>query len=378
MLSFREIYMRNAQHFFYKKYLDLRKSISDIDAELKFMPNISKYTIEIVIVLSAVIFGFVQFSRAEASVAVAVIVIFLAALTRMGPAFLRIQQSVLTIKSSLSNSIMTINELRKVNIQKLDSRNSNESIKEEISIDLTKELEVKNLTFKYDNSTDLFDSLNLKFKLNKITAIVGNSGSGKSTLFDILMGLLHPLEGEVSIFGMNPQDFLKLAPGKMSYVPQEIKLYQGSIKENLCMGLNQELFSDEFLSNLLKKVQLGDFIANLDYGLQTNIGERGSRLSGGQKQRLALARALVTNPKILLLDEATSALDGSTEFELRNELVKLKNEVTIIMIVHRFSTIKVADEVLYINTDGSVGFFGSSRDFVQRLDASSFKGFKMS
>jgi ABC-type multidrug transport system fused ATPase/permease subunit len=159
-------------------------------------------------------------------------------------------------------------------------------------------------------------------------------------------------------------------PGIVAYVPQEPILIDGTIRENITLGFDGQEISEETVQESIQVSQLSDFINQLPHGLDTNVGERGSRVSGGQKQRLAIARALSTNPKLIILDEATSSLDLKTEAEIAKSLDSLKGKVTMIVIAHRLSTVKDFDHIIYMSQGKIIatGSFEAVRAQVAALD----------
>jgi ATP-binding cassette subfamily B protein len=182
----------------------------------------------------------------------------------------------------------------------------------------------------------------------EMVALVGPSGAGKSTLFDLLQRFYDPAEGTVRFAGIDLKALsLDCVRGVTGFVPQEAVLFAGSVGENLRYG-NPDA-SDEAVLRALELANAHEFVARLPEGLETMIGEGGTGLSGGQKQRLAIARALVAEPRILLLDEATSALDADSEEAIRGSIERLKGQCTIIAIAHRLSTVRQADRILVLD-----------------------------
>ena len=149
----------------------------------------------------------------------------------------------------------------------------------------------------------------------------------------------------VSVFTL---DAISKWPGSVSYVPQDVSISNGTIRENVSLGYPAAVVDDEHVWNCLRAAELEDFVKNLPKQLDSRVGERGTSLSGGQRQRLGIARALFTNPLLLVLDEATSALDGETEANIAETLVQLRGKATVIMIAHRLSTIMNADCVYFL------------------------------
>ena len=179
-------------------------------------------------------------------------------------------------------------------------------------------------------------------------AFVGSTGAGKSTLADVVLGVMHPNSGVVTISGLSPREAIDRWPGAISYVPQTVALVAGSVRENVALGLPAEAIDDDLVWEALKRAHLDSFLVQNREGLDTMIGERGFRLSGGQRQRLGIARALYTRPKLLVLDEATSSLDAETEQSIMTTMEELEGEVTTITVAHRLATVRHADQVIYL------------------------------
>lgn len=175
---------------------------------------------------------------------------------------------------------------------------------------------------------------------------------------DLLLGVLEPDQGAILISGESPLAAFSRWPGAVAYVPQNVLITQGTIRENVGMGYPLDFISDELVWRALSVAQLKDFAENLEEKLDQPVGDAGSRISGGQRQRLGIARAMFTQPKLLILDEATSALDGQTENEISTAIHNMRGFITVITIAHRLSTVREADLVVYIEA-GSIRSTGS-------------------
>lgn len=213
-----------------------------------------------------------------------------------------------------------------------------------------KEIVVKDLTFAYPSKTEnVLSDVSFTIPKGSFVGIVGPSGAGKTTFVDILLGLLPPKSGTITVDG---HDIFKELSGwlnNISYVPQSIYLIDGSIKENVAFGVAPEDVDDEKIQQALKMAELYDFVQTLPQKENTPAGAQGSKLSGGQRQRIGIARALYHNPNVLILDEATSALDNETEKQITDTILKLKGDITIIAIAHRLSTLEHCDFKIRFN-----------------------------
>jgi ABC-type multidrug transport system fused ATPase/permease subunit len=156
----------------------------------------------------------------------------------------------------------------------------------------------------------------------------------------------------------------------VSYVPQDVVIASGTIRENVALGYPLEKATDELILSALKVAHLDEFVANLPQGIETQVGERGAKISGGQRQRLGIARAMFTRPHLLVLDEATSSLDGETEANISAAIHDLRGLTTVVIIAHRLSTVRSADQVVYLSNGNAVasGTFDEVRRAVPDLD----------
>lgn len=202
----------------------------------------------------------------------------------------------------------------------------------------------QNLEFSY-SGTDrkVLSGVSFEIKKGDFVGIIGQSGAGKTTFVDILLGLFCPTEGKILIDGIDVQSDIDGWRKNLAYVPQSIYLIDGSIKENIALGVDASDVDIELLNRVIGMAELTEFVNNLPDGIETSVGERGVMLSGGQRQRIGIARALYQQPDILILDEATSALDNDTEKSITDTILNLKGEITIISIAHRLSTLVDCD-----------------------------------
>ena len=363
LTTYREAVVKNRRSFYVGRLKDMREDLASKSAEMAFIPNISKYVIECAMVLGTFLISASQFLLTDATHAVATLSIFLAAGSRIAPAILRIQQSATSIKSNAGIAQPTIEmiaDLSAVLVEESQTTNFTTNHN-----DFKGSLKLGNVSFSYPDATvPTIKNLNLDLREGEFLAIVGPSGAGKTTLIDLILGVSTPNTGTVSISDTTPAEVLRVWPGAMAYVPQDVAMIEGTIRKNVCLGYAQEDIPDVDVVDALKLAQLWDFVESLENGLNHNIGERGMKLSGGQRQRLGIARALLSKPRFIVLDEATSALDGETERRISEALKSLRGECTIVVVAHRLSTVRDADAVAYVE-DGEVKAIGSF-DYVRR------------
>ena len=209
-------------------------------------------------------------------------------------------------------------------------------------------LELQHVSHRYDEAErDAVHDISLDISPGETVAFVGSSGSGKSTMLNLVLGFVRPTAGRILLDGVDMQDLdLRTVRQSVSVVPQESVLFEGTIRENIAYGLDD--VSDDRLRAALRDANAAEFVDRLPDGWDTVVGERGARLSGGQRQRLAIARALVRDPRILLLDEATSALDPESEELVKEALNRLMKGRTTLVVAHRLSTIRQADRIVVL------------------------------
>ena len=367
--SYRELMVRNRRSHYSTNLRNTHSALTQVLAERTFMPNISKYVIEVAVIAGAVGISAIQFLFLDASNAVATLAVFMAAGSRIAPAALRIQQGLLQIRTSMgvgSETLELISELE--NVPRLDS---NEKAFTSNHAGFSPRVVFKDVYANYPNaSDDVLKGISFEITPGDSVAIVGPSGSGKSSLVDVLLGVIPVSSGNVMISNSSIVDVIKNFPGAIGYVPQDVLLVDRSIRENICLGFDVDEVDDAALDFAVKSASLGEFLTIFEDGLDTIVGERGSSLSGGQRQRIGIARALVTMPSLLILDEATSSLDGVSEHEITESLLALKGRCTVIVIAHRLSTIRNFDRVLYLENGkiNAVGSFDEVRRLVPEFD----------
>ena len=362
--TFRENLVRNRRFFYAAKVSKSREEIANSQAELALMPNLSKYIIESATVLGGVILCAILFITKDAVQAFSSLALFLAAVSRIVPAILRIQQGSISIKSGIGSAGTTLDLLENLTQTSKVKESHVLSNSEYIGFESTVVIEKLSLIYP-EKSKEALSNIDLLLKAGTSTAIVGPSGAGKTSLVDVILGVVNPTSGQVRISGLSPLDVFDKWPGVIGYVPQNTIISQGSIKSNITLGYPNNTFSDQLIWEVVEIAQLKDFVLGLPHGIDTVVGEMGQKISGGQRQRLGIARALITKPKLLILDEATSSLDSQIENSITDAIDSLSGNLTTIVIAHRLSTVRNANLVVFLE-DGKVVSTGSF-DHVKNL-----------
>jgi ABC-type multidrug transport system fused ATPase/permease subunit len=208
----------------------------------------------------------------------------------------------------------------------------------------------ENLWFSYMNGNEVIKNVSFEIRIGEKIAFTGESGSGKTTLVDLIIGIYRPLKGHLYIDDvLIDENNIRSWRSRIGYIPQNIFLFDGTVAENIAFGSNLD---EDKIKEVAKKAKIWDFLET-NMGIHTLVGEGGIQLSGGQKQRVGIARALYNDPEILVLDEATSSLDDATEAEIMDEIYDVSGSKTLIIIAHRFSTLKRCDRWIRIK-DGEI------------------------
>ena len=322
-----EIKSLKKESLFINKFKSSSSNLKDIQASLSILTFVPRIFFEIIsIILITIFFIILSIKLDNINEMLGVIVLFSFSIIKITPLVNKIVINMQKIKFSLPFLDEIYNVLSTLRIQKVDLL---KKLKFKDSINLS------NIDFKYDKSKFILKNINLSIKRNQFFAISGESGSGKSTLLKIVLGLLEPTSGNISVDDQSILLNKNQWQEKISFVPQDVFILDNTLINNITLEIDENKIDFEKLEVAINFSNLKNFIEELPNGQNTILGDKGSKISGGQKQRIGIARAIYSNSEIIIFDESTSSLDEKTEAEIFENIKKLKENKTIIFVTHR-------------------------------------------
>jgi ATP-binding cassette subfamily C protein len=334
-----------------------------LKAYIRFIQQIPRPVVETTAVLGMLLVAVLLLWQDRSIAAIIpILALFAMATVRLMPSI----QQIVSMYTNLRYNLVSIEPIYE-DLKELEGYNArfNEDRKSKSKLEFEKEIRINNLSYHYpDSEEQAIDGISLTIAKGDAVAFVGSSGAGKTTIVDIILGLLDPEEGEIYVDDKNIADNISAWQRNVGYIPQVIYLADETLRSNVAFGLPEAEIDDSKVMNAIKLAQLETMLERLPLGLDTIVGEDGTRLSGGQRQRIGIARALYHDPKVLIMDEATSALDNITEKQIIEAIESLKGDHTLIMIAHRLTTVKNCDK-LYFMEDGAIIQEGSYQDLVE-------------
>ena len=350
----KDVKVLNREEFFVRNYYETGKVGANVGRTYAVMNNIPRLLIETVFIVGVLTF-IIIYMKGGGNVAsmVSPLAAFGVAAMRVLPSVNRINTYITEIsynQPSLDFVYQNLQEGMKTDAMLAQRKAYSQKEK----LELRDKIELNHISFHYpDSDKNIFTDAHMEVPKGKSVGIMGTSGAGKSTIVDILLGLLHAQEGEITCDGVDIFKNYESWLAQIGYIPQSIYLIDESIRDNIAFGIDADKIDEKRIWEVLEEAQLKEFVEELPNGLDTTIGDRGVRLSGGQRQRIGIARALYHDPEILVFDEATSALDNDTEAAVMDAVNSFHGKKTMIIIAHRLNTIEKCD-IIYKVEDGKL------------------------
>lgn len=352
--SFREVSVLSKQDFFVAKYAQARDLLARTNAQNTVLKSVPRLIIEQGLLLG--VLGFVSWQVLGADVAegLASVGVFVVGSIRIIGAVVPVQNAyaslkTTTVKAELSQQLhLEMRDKARSFPDASGMQSSQPRVQESGSVGLSLSLDGVSYTYPSASSPAVED-IKLSAKGGGFIALVGPSGAGKTTIADLILGLIPPDSGTVTVGGVDPRALRETNPGLVSYVPQKPGMVSGTILENVALGVPEEEIDVEWAHECIRLAALDKVVASLPEGILAGLGRQSDKLSGGQLQRLGLARALYPRPRLIILDEATSALDAGAEAAISKNIRDLGDSVTLVVIAHRLSTIQHADSVFVVD-----------------------------
>ena len=361
----RDVKLHNIENYVSDKVWQSARQHAEIYSRSSTSIQIPRLLIETIVVIGflGVVSILLSFDKSPQDI-VAVLGLFGMAALRLMPSLNRLLMSATELRRKGAYIDTVYEELSRP--ENMEQETSPDSQKADISF--TSEIHLENLGYTYPEAKQAaLSSVELVIPRGTSIGFVGTSGAGKSTLMDIVLGLLEPSTGRMIVDGKDVYENPLAWQKHIGFVPQEIFLLDDSVLHNVAFGVEEEDIQQQRIQDVLRLARLEDYIASLPEGLDTQLGERGTRLSGGQRQRIAIARALYHDPDVLIFDEATSALDNETEREISAAIETMSGDKTIFIVAHRLSTVRACDILVFMK-DGRVQSVGSFEELLAEND----------
>lgn len=339
----KEIKLRSEQEVFVRRYAAARAMTADALRMSAFLADLPKYALELFFIFGIGLMTALVYAQDGSRSALASVALFAVAGFRILPSVVRAMSAITALRSGTESLSLVERdlELARATDRVAEARPAR--------MRWSRSLAIENVSFSYEGHDEqVLDEVSLEIPAGTSLALVGSSGAGKSTLVDLLLGLHQPLGGRVLADGVDVRDDLAAWQQGLAMVPQEVYLFDESLRDNIRFSPEESDPEDERLNDVIERSQLDDLVRRLPEGLQSSVGDRGQRLSGGQRQRVGIARALFRQPSLLVLDEATSALDNETEQEIIDTVEALHGEVTMVVVAHRLSTVRHCDQIAFM------------------------------
>lgn len=359
--GFRELTMHDAQGFFVDRFDAANVSQAQSARRANFLAMLPKSVLELTTMAAIALLVILSVATGSEAAALPTLSLFVAASIRILPSMVALTATLGTIKVGRAGLEVVVRALQEA----LTSGANDRDPRTEAAHPVTgAPIEVQQVGFRYPGAgRDVLRDVTLHIPTGSSLALAGPSGSGKTTLVNIILGLIPPTSGSVAYGDVPIRQSDQWWHDVVAYVPQDVYVADDTLAGNIAFGVPEDQSDHELVRRSADRALLGDLLAELPDGLDTRVGERGSRLSGGQRQRVGIARALYREPQVLVLDEATSALDNETEHRMTEAIRSLHGEITTIIVAHRLSTVRHARQLAFL-ADGRVEAVGTFDEVV--------------
>jgi len=353
----KEIRILGKEDYFYDRLKSNSIQHADINIRAAMITIAPRFVFEFIFVLMIVLPVIIYQERGgSAENLISIMTLFGVAFIRLMPFVNRVTQTITKLRRGRHAIKLLHNDLIKIKKNDINMKWC-----EDVDAEFNN-ISFNNIGFKYPNTSDnILNNISLKIKSKDVIGLIGVSGSGKTTLVNLMLGLLSPTKGSMLLNGQNILDNIHAWQRKVAYIPQEVFLLDGSIKQNIALGEKPKEVDNCKLERSIEMAQLERLINKMPEGVETKIGENGSHLSGGQKQRIALARAFYFDREILIMDESTSALDDETENEILKEIKELAGKKTLVIISHTKKVLQYCNTIYKVK-DGELINIGSYQE----------------
>lgn len=358
--GFKEARVADATERFSRDYAQTRRDAAMANRSLGLLGEVPRAVLEVLMILGVLLVGAVLFALVPPQEAFAFLGVFAVGALRMVPALNRAVATLGRIRGSIPNVEALADEVREL---RAEDRRSLESSTDHAFA--AGDIHFEGLSYRYPDAEDMIlTDVSGVIPQGHTVALVGSSGAGKTTFVELLLALLTPTEGTISVSGQSVHGHPHAWWRQLGMVAQDVFVMPRTLRENVAFGFPIDEIDDDRVLRALSLAQLDDVVAAMPEGIYTVLGEQGMRVSGGQKQRIGIARALYRNPQVLVLDEATSALDNETEARITQTIQDLRGHMTIVVVAHRLSTVKNADQILFFSK-GRIADRGTMSELVQ-------------
>jgi len=348
----KEITVRQKADHFVGSYRATREDLADTRRMVSFLGEFPRYILEIVFTIGVALMTVASFTLTDNDAGITALALFVASGFRLLPSMVRLVAALNAVRVGRRGLSLVL-----ADISEIQARGGSATHGDAVVV--RSAIEIEDLSFRYAGSeATVLSHVDLTIPAGTSLAVVGSSGAGKSTLIDLLLGLHEPTRGRIVVDGVDIATQLSEWQQSIGLVPQDVYLLDDTVRANIAFGEDPAGIDDTRITEVVGLAQLDDLVSDLPLGLDTLVGERGTRLSGGQRQRIGIARALYLRPELLVLDEATSALDNETERRITETIEQLRGQLTLVVVAHRLSTVRHADRLVFLNA-GAIEAIGT-------------------